>query len=55
MSQITIQKTLVVHKEQLEYEINELQQLLNYMHTLINKIKEEAIIHCEKINRKISL
>lgn len=39
ISRITIQKTLVVHKEQLEHDIKQLQQSLDYTNTLFNTIK----------------
>lgn len=39
ISRITIQKTLAVHKEQLEHDIKQLQQSLDYTNTLFNTIK----------------
>ncbi|MYL63444.1 MerR family transcriptional regulator [Bacillus hwajinpoensis] len=49
ISQITIQKTLSVHKAQLELEVKQLQQSLNYTNTLFNTLKLEGDIHWDQL------
>ncbi|PLR89336.1 MerR family transcriptional regulator [Bacillus sp. T33-2] len=49
ISQITIQKTLAVHKEQLEQNIKHLQQSLDYTNTLINTLKLEGDIYWDQL------
>lgn len=49
ISQITIQKTLTVHKAQLELEIKQLQQSLDYTNTLFNILKLEGDIHWDQL------
>ena len=49
IGQITIQKTLTVHKEQLEHEIKQLQQSLDYTNTLFNTLKLEGDIHWDQL------
>ncbi|MFB4213422.1 MerR family transcriptional regulator [Shouchella sp. JSM 1781072] len=46
---VTIQKTLVVHKEQLEQTIQQLQQSLAYTHTLLNILKLEGEIQWDQL------
>lgn len=49
ISRITIQKTLAVHKDQLEHDIKLLQQSLDYTNTLLNTIKLEGDIHWDQL------
>ncbi|MEI5908186.1 MerR family transcriptional regulator [Bacillus spongiae] len=46
---ITISETLAIHKEQLEIEITQLQQSMNYTNTLLNIIKLEGDIHWDQL------
>lgn len=49
IGRITIQKTLAVHKDQLEHDIKLLQQSLDYTNTLLNTIKLEGDIHWDQL------
>ncbi|WP_339230371.1 MerR family transcriptional regulator [Oceanobacillus sp. FSL K6-2867] len=49
INHITIHKTLLVHKEQLEQEMKQLQQSIHHTNTLINTIKLEGDIQWNQL------
>ncbi|WP_181350779.1 MerR family transcriptional regulator [Thalassobacillus sp. CUG 92003] len=49
LNRVTMEKTLTVHKEQLEHNMSELQQSLDYTHTLLNTLKLEGDIHWNQL------